>query len=89
MNVSMLDHLEAGVAKVLDMIEHLQLEREQLAQHVKTLEQELAERRSAFDTLAIEHDQLKQVYQENAEWITRKDEVKQRVEQLLMKLDAA
>ena len=89
MNLSMLDRLEAGVAKVLDMIEHLRLEREQLAQHVKTLEQELAERRSAFDTLAIEHEQLKQVYQENAEWIARKDEVKQRVEQLLMKLDAA
>lgn len=88
MNLSMLDRLEASVARTLETVNRLQAENGQLSQQLAVLEKELRECRAANESLRIEHEQFKRSYDENAEWIARKDDIKSRIEQLLRKLDA-
>lgn len=88
MNLSMLDRLEAGVARLLETVSRLRVDNGHLAQQLASAEKELYDCRAANEKLRVEHEQVKLSYDENAEWIARKDDIKSRIEQLLKRLEA-
>ena len=80
--------LEAEIDRAVGLIERLRREKAELEQQSNELQDKFAQQERELTELRTERDQLKKVYEDNASLIDHREEIQQKIETMLTRLDA-
>ena len=82
------DRLVSVIDRAVDLIQRLRRENSELNQQRKALKEEVVRKEGELEALAVDRDRLQHIYDENAILIGKKEEIQDKVEAMLARLES-